>query len=115
MAYIYQADIYCNSCGEVICDDLTIEDRAPADPDDEFSFNSDQYPKQVRDDKESDYPQNCSEGKHCLEAEILSGGQRIGKQMGSLTRDGVKYLKNVIAKGGEVAEFWAEHYEAYLQ
>lgn len=115
MAHIYQADIYCDSCGNAICDKLTIKGHAPDDLDDEFTFDSDEYPKQVGDDKESDKPQNCCRGRHCLEAEILPGGRRIGKQMGELTPDGVDYLREAIAEGGEVSEFWAKHYEAYLQ
>ena len=115
MAYIYQAGIYCDFCGETICDELTIEGHAPDDFAGESTYDSDEYPKQISDDEESDSPQNCGNGKHCLKAEVLPSGRKIGKQMSQLTPAGVKYLKRAIARGGEIAEFWAEHYEAYLQ
>lgn len=40
-AYIYNADIYCEECGEAIRTRLT----CPGDPDDERSYDSDKYPK----------------------------------------------------------------------
>jgi len=35
--------------------------------------------------------------------------------MGELTADGVDYIKEAIAEGGEVAELWADHYADYLE
>jgi len=114
MAYIYCADIYCDSCGEAIRERITREGFAPADPDDERSYDSDEFPKRAGDDEESDIPTNCGAHEDCLEADTLPSGDKIGKQFGELTTDGVAYLKEAIEEGGEVAEFWADHYEAYL-
>jgi len=114
MAYIYCADIYCDSCGEDICRRLTEEGFAPDDPNDERSYDSGEFPKNVGEWEESDTPTNCGSGEDCLEAETLPSGYKIGKQFGELTGEGVRYLKEAIAEGGEVAEFWADHYEAYL-
>ncbi len=115
MPYIYQADIYCDPCGDAICDELTIEGHEPDDLDDESTFDSSEYPKQVRDDEKSDLPRECSNRNRCQEAITLPSGLKIGKPIGELTPDGVEYLRRAIAEGGEVAEFWAEHYAACLQ
>ena len=114
MAYIYCADIFCDSCGETIREALTEGGFAPADPEDEWSYDSDEFPKHAGDDEESDSPTNCGAGERCLEAEELLCGFRFGKQFGELTEDGVTYLRETIARGGEVAEFWADFYSEYL-
>jgi len=114
MAYIYAADIYCDSCGEVIRKRITEEGKAPSDPYKEWSYDSDEFPKRAGDDEESDGPINCAAGEECLEAETLPSGHKIGKQFGGLTTDGVAYLREAIEGGGEVAEFWAEYYGEYL-
>ena len=44
-AYIYQADIYCSACGGVLRTKLDAKGKRPADPDDETTFDSDDYPK----------------------------------------------------------------------
>ena len=120
MAYIYAADIFCDACGEAIRKEIIEEDTqrytrlAPADPDDETSYDSGDFPKLCGDDEESDCPQNCGSGENCLEADVLPSGHKIGKQFGSLSLDGVDYLKEAIEEGGEVAEFWADFYSEYL-
>ncbi len=113
MAYIYCADIYCDSCGEAICEQLAEEGNGLGDLAHE-EYDSDELPQCCGDDEESDSPTNCGSGPECLEADILPSGDKIGKQFGELTSDGVAYLKEAIAEGGEVAEFWADHYSAYL-
>jgi hypothetical protein len=115
MAYIYCADIYCDSCGEAIKEDLDQRGLTPADPSDEYTYDSDEYPKQVGDDGESDCPQHCGNHGECLEAIELDSGFKIGAPIGELTLDGVEYLREAIAEGGEVAEFWEEHYSDYLR
>ena len=45
MSYIYLADVWCDDCGRAICRRLKREGNAPADPDDEWTFDSDEYPK----------------------------------------------------------------------
>ena len=114
MAYIYCADIFCDACGSEIRKRIFDTDLRPANFGDEMSYDSDEFPKWVGDDEESDCPQNCGSGEYCLEADVLPSGHKIGKQFGSLTPDGVDYLKEAIEEGGEVAEFWAEFYSEYL-
>jgi hypothetical protein len=78
MAYIYLADVWCDDCGRAICERLTREGKAPADPDDEWTFDSDEYPKRAGDDDEADTPQHCAAGEQCVNAVTLPGGGRVG-------------------------------------
>ena len=86
MAYVYRADVYCDDCGRAICDRLTAAGSAPKDPTDEWSFDSDDYPKKIGDDEESDTPEHCACGAHCLNALTLSSGDKVGYLFGELTR-----------------------------
>ncbi len=113
MAAIYQADIFCDSCGADI--------RARLAPTlvgseiDETTYDSDDYPKFAADDEESDSPQHCGSGETCLEAEELSDGSKVGCLIGTnLTDDGVEYVREAIKGGGVVAEFWAEQFGDYF-
>ena len=116
MSYIYQADLWCNDCGKAICRKLKRAGKAPADPDDEWSFDSDDYPKRTDDNEESDGPQHCAAGKRCLNAITLPSGRKIGTLFGELTPDGLAYVKDAIveAKEGmgdrEVTDLWQQHF-----
>ena len=51
----------------------------------------------------------------CLEAIELPSGRKIGALLSTdLTGDGVRYTREAIAGGGEVAELWAEEFSHYL-
>jgi len=116
LAYVYCADIYCEDCGKKIREELDREGCAPADPDDEYSYDSDEYPKGPYPDGggESDTPQHCGAGEDCINAIELSDGRKIGDWLGNeLTTDGVEYVKEVIQEGGEVAELWLEWYSPW--
>lgn len=65
-AYIFQAALWCEACAHVIMQRLKDEDHAPADPSDEYSFDSDDYPKGPFADGggEADYEQYC-DGCNC--------------------------------------------------
>jgi len=116
MAYIYQADIWCDDCGRAICKRLTREGKAPADPADEWTYDSDYFPKRAGDNDESDTPQHCAAGKHCLNTIELPDGSKIGLLFGELTQDGVNYVKESIAEAAagfgsiEVTGLWRQHY-----
>ena len=64
--YIYQAELWCNDCGKAICRKLKRDRKAPEDPDDETSFDSDDYPKRTDDNEESDGPQHSPPGSNAL-------------------------------------------------
>lgn len=75
-AYIYAADLYCADCGEDIRSRLTQEGKAPSDPDDETSYDSDEFPKGPFADGggEADCPQHCGGCGAFLENPLTSDG-----------------------------------------
>lgn len=116
-AYIYQADIFCEACGEAIREEIIQEKLAPPDPSDEASYDSDEFPKGPFPDGggEADSPQHCGAGEECLDAIELSDGHKVGAWLeNALTTDGIEYVKEAIQGGGEVAELWADFYSEDL-
>lgn len=96
MAYIYCADIYCNSCGGEIKRRLLLAEGFRPD---ESGDDSDDFPGYADDDGESDCPQHCGAGEECLEALVLSDGRKYGKLIGTnLTEEGVKYVLEAVAE-----------------
>jgi hypothetical protein len=65
--YVYQADTYCDSCGEAIRAQLLASGDAPADPDDEWSYDSDDFPKGPCGEESTDGPDHCASYGDCLE------------------------------------------------
>ena len=112
--FIYQADVFCDDCGLAIRAAIAAEGKAPENPDDEHSYDSDEFPKgPYPDDEESDSPQHCGNGESCFNAVELPSGHKIGMLLStSLTDEGVRYLKEAIEEGGEVAEFWQQEFSA---
>jgi hypothetical protein len=116
VAYIYQADVYCRDCGREICRRLKREGLAPENPDDEWTFDSDEYPKRAGDDDEADTPQHCASGEHCINAVMLPSGEKVGYLSGELTAVGVEYVKEAIAEAEagigskEVTDLWRENF-----
>jgi hypothetical protein len=105
--YIYQADIYCEDCGRKIRKRIKAEGNAPADPRDETTYDSDEYPKGPTADGggESDKPEHCG-ACHCsLE--------------NSLTTDGVEYVLEHAAEAlkrgsaNDVEREWVESLADY--
>lgn len=114
MAAIYQAEIWCDCCAELIRERLDEIGTGDIDTTDEASYDSDEYPKHADDDEEADSPQHCAAGEECVSAVELPSGQKIGCLIGtSLTSDGVEYVRQAVAEGGEVAGFWAEEFADY--
>jgi hypothetical protein len=72
--YMYQAALYCEACGEPICERLTKEGNAPPEPDDESSFDSDDFPKGPFPEGESDNPQHCDACGVFLENDLTTEG-----------------------------------------
>ncbi len=97
-AYIYQAALYCKDCGASIREHLAREGRAPSNPSDEATFDSDEYPKGPYPDGggEADCPNHCDGCGMFLE--------------NPLTSDGYEYIAEAVARGGDVAELWADFY-----
>ena len=74
-SYIYSADEFCEQCGEKIIAAITAEGHAPADPSDESSFDSDEFPKYVGEhDGSSDCPGNCADCHRPLNNSLTPAG-----------------------------------------
>jgi hypothetical protein len=113
MAYIYQADVWCDTCGDHIKAELDKENKTPEDPEDESSFDSDEYPKRYdAENEESDGPENCADGKCGGFANGHAYGMFLENQ---LTQEGYRYLKGMLDSHGatlpEFAKEWAEFYQ----
>lgn len=104
--YLFDADGNC--VAEYEGDPLELSgSKVPFDPDDETSYDSDDYPKAYdAENEESDSPENCASGN-------CAGGH--GKFLENiLTRAGYRYLKSMLDKHGEPlpthAQEWADYY-----
>lgn len=113
--YVYDANIYCEDCGDTIRREIEEEGHAPDDLYDEHSYDSNEYPTPYPDGGGvSDTPEHCGGGGDCVNAIELSNGMRIGAWLeNKLTAEGVGYVQDAIREGGEVAELWAEFYADY--
>lgn len=65
--YMYQADLWCNDCGDAIRERLQQEGKAP---DDSGVYDSEDYPISYPEAGESDCPQHCAAGKDCINAHV---------------------------------------------
>lgn len=83
-AYIFAAALLCEACGDNVRADLQAKGRAPEDPDNESTYDSDDYPKGPYSDGggEADTPQHCD---HCG-----------GFLENPLTRDGYAYVREAL-------------------
>lgn len=75
-AYIYQADLICEDCAVKVKQELIAQCRAPENPQDENSFDSDDFPKGPYADGggEADYPAHCSMCQEFLENPLTTDG-----------------------------------------
>jgi hypothetical protein len=112
MAAIYCADMWCDDCADAIRKRLQWQEHAPPDPNDERSYDSDEYPKHADDDEESDTPQHCAAGEECLNAVELPSGHKVGVLFGVLTSDGVDYVRQYALEEGssEVVKLWVQYF-----
>lgn len=77
MGYIYQADTYCDDCGNAICERLKAEGKAPEDTMDHSSYDSDDYPKSADvENEESDTPHHCAGCGEFLRNPLTSAGYK---------------------------------------
>lgn len=86
-AYVYQSALYCEECISEIKLDLPVPEGC--DPDDERTYDSEDYPKGPYPDGggEADSPQHCDGCQLFLE--------------NPLTRDGAEYVAEQIAEDAE--------------
>jgi len=83
--YVYQAAFLCAACGETLKHRLDADGKQPEDPDDETTFDSDDYPKGPY---RAEYKETCDSMDRCLslvglrepsdlEEAFISHGQKI--------------------------------------
>ena len=80
-SYIYRADLYCEECALRIAKRLDEEGKKPANPMDEHSYDSDEYPKGPFFGEESDSPDHCGGCGKFLENQLTQDGYRYLKEM----------------------------------
>ena len=100
-AYAYNAELFCETCAGKAREAIIAEGLAPADSEDESSYDSDEFPKgpTERGGGEADSPQHCAGCKVFLE--------------NPLTTDGEDYVRKALADGSgdkDVLKQWAEFY-----
>ncbi len=115
--YTYQADLWCEQCGEAIREQLARDHpgKVPADPDQEHTYDSDDYPKGPVADGggESDMPQFCAAGEECL-CTAFGVGQFLEN---TLTDHGCETLREAIDRAytndkvTDLIELFEEFYE----
>lgn len=105
MPYAYEADLYCDACGEELQNEINVNDPAA-----KRSGDTDEYPQYVDVEEESDSIYHCANGRQCKEAidlhawglkedDQLQGSETplVGELLTeNLTPEGVEYLKRML-------------------
>lgn len=106
--FIFDAEMYCEDCGESIRADLDLRGETPFDPDDETTYNSDEYPKGPYSDGggESDTPGHCGACRTYLGNPLTSVGVEYT----------LEYLDEAVKRGfrTEVLDVWAADLRDYF-
>jgi hypothetical protein len=128
--YIYDADLYCDSCGEKIKEKLDAEGQRPTSGD----WDSDEYPKHITNLGASDNIHHCGSGAECEEAVDLgecglpddaqlhgSETRKVGAVLNDeLTEEGVSALnemleeKNLTPYQVALHDLWRVSFSDYL-
>lgn len=107
-AFIFNADIYCPACAAKIKAALDAQGKTPAQPDDERTFDSDEYPKGPFDNGggESDTPQHCGDCGVYLDAPLTTSGVDYA----------IEHLQSYVDRDSgtaEVLDIWAADLKDY--
>lgn len=108
MGYIFQADVYCDECGEAIRRNLA--EVAPEDSLDHHSYDSDDYPKDASvEQEESDCPEHCADCHEFLHNPLTSEGYKYVQSALNEIPAGTSIAKLTAAGHPHLAE-WASYY-----
>lgn len=112
MAYVYQADIYCDPCGEKIKEEIKKEraDKVPENEDDQYTYDSGDYPKHCEDDDEADTPQHCADCGEFLKNQLTEEGYEYVEQALNDFAVMPKSTEEFAAMGRANLKEWADHY-----
>ena len=122
MPFIYNADIYCDECGQKICDELRAAGKAPADTSNESLWDSDDYPKYAEPEA-TDTPQHCGCGSKCVNRFRVGVKGNIVKTGGTLvsaliteelTSYGVDYVIEAVSRGNPLSRYWAKVFDEQI-
>lgn len=88
-AYMYQAALYCEECATAIKHRLDLDGKTPTLPDDERTFDSDDYPKGPYADGggESDIPAHCDACGLFLRNPLTSDGEQYVREQRIIPAD----------------------------
>jgi len=106
--YVYQADLYCDKCGERIAYAKYGDGERPG----EDPIDSDRWPVHEPDEQsESDHPDHCGMGGSCLDA-LEVDGRKVGCLLGTrLTGDGIEYVRVKHEwSPSELTAEWLDHF-----
>lgn len=113
--YAYQAELYCEACGDRIRAELDAAGKSPAEPDDQHTYDSTDYPKAAQAG-ETDSPNHCAAGGACPDAEAYDGHAVGALLPEDLTSEGVSYVRGILCEEPD-SEYqrqlharWAEAY-----
>lgn len=114
-AYVYNADLYCEDCGEAIKRELRAEGHRKSD-------DSEEWPQGPYEDGggEADSPWHCGSNETCVNA-MEFDGTKVGVWLGNpLTSDGVEGLTEMLSETNseyqrQLHEFWMCVYSDYLE
>ena len=109
MVWRYRDEMLCKECGEMIRATLDYPLDAPERRDDDI------YPQGPYYTGIADGPDHCAIGEDCQNFIELPDGTKIGGWLeNELTEEGIEYMRDVVAQGGEIAHLWANFYAASL-
>lgn len=112
--YFYNADIYCEDCGDDIKRRIRKELKATGSKDSPVSQDSNEWPQAVADGGgESDCPQHCASQGECLNATAyLDSDHKSGLFLENpLTSDGEEYVREQHRTNcSAITQMWLEHY-----
>lgn len=110
MEYIYQADTYCEKCGDEICDRIRQSGKAPEDELDLHAYDSDNFPKPYSAYyEESDTPQHCAGCDEFLRNPLTSDGYKyVESSLNELPA--LTSLYKLRKEGRDVLAEWASWY-----
>jgi hypothetical protein len=102
LIYSYAADLLCEDCGRKCREELTAAGKAPEDPYDESSYDSDDFPKGPTEEGESDAPSYCAHCDTFLESRLTNAGAAYVNEV---------ILDHFTVKRRPCVEEWIEHYQ----
>ena len=106
-AYVYRAALLCKDCGDKLKRELAAQGKAPRDPADEYSYDSDDFPKgpYANGGGEADTPQHCDLCYLFLENPLTSDGYNYVREA----------IATVVSRRGEnqAVREWKNYYGYY--